>query len=141
MLPCSLLVILSWVDSLPPYQDVYRFPCPHYARELTNASRTYCEYLEFLQLAYPSKYGTITEVHHDTLRRQELWSKLAYLQQPDTSLTTRLALQELQELLGEEAYYRMDLPAHLPLWAFRPCDAPPLPILPKPHWSIPTYPK
>jgi hypothetical protein len=105
--------------SAPRLVECTRFPERSLIEDFLAFNRAYrkelVEYLE-MNVAYAEEMRTalneVDQMHH-------LWSTLRDARCQLYYVTVRRqSLQHLQDLIGAEAFYRSQLPPHVPLWCF-----------------------
>jgi hypothetical protein len=103
----------------PPLCDCQRFPGRMVASELLEFNRAYRHHLLRKQDVEGLRRDEVAEALHETDVLYRIWdavrdarSECYYV------MARRNALRVLREALGQEAYYRGDLPPHVPIWRF-----------------------
>jgi hypothetical protein len=109
--------------SAPRVWECRRFPDRIAVNDLLTANRTYRQYLTARQPVDLVHADDVRTVVNETDRLYEIWDAVR-----DAGCTyyyvtvRRQALQHLRELIGMEAFYRAELPPHLPVWRIPEID-------------------
>jgi hypothetical protein len=104
----------------PPLCDSARFPNRAAIDELLAFNRAYRCSVENRQPMEAVHGGELRTIQEEVDHLYAVWDTLRDAQSGYRYVTPRrLALQRLRELLGAEAYYRGEMPPHVPLWRFQ----------------------
>ena len=124
--PADLKMLRNRYQNLadaPPLSEAARFPDRAMVNELLTFNRTYRQYLTVRQ--------PVDLVHGDELRialnetdhLYQVWDSVRDARCNYYYVTVRRqALKTLREMIGTEAFYRGELPPHVPVWRFPEID-------------------
>jgi hypothetical protein len=104
----------------PPLADAQRFPDRAIVNELLVFNRAYRSYVELRQPTEMAHLNDLRAVQREVDYLYQVWDAVRDARCEYYYVTVRRqALKRLRELLGDEAYYKGDLPPHVPIWRFR----------------------
>jgi hypothetical protein len=107
----------------PPLTDSYRFPDRASVSELLAFNRSYRQQLDSRQSVELVRWWELREAVQEVDRLYAIWDTVRDARCDYYYVTVRRqALKRLKDTLGQEAYYRGDLPPHIPLWRFQRID-------------------
>jgi hypothetical protein len=107
----------------PRLNDCQRFPERTIVNDLLTANRAYRQYLTGRQPVDLVHADDVRMVLNETDRLYEIWDVVRDARCRYYYVTVRRqALQQLREMIGTEAFYRAELPPHVPLWRFPQID-------------------
>lgn len=110
---------LALLADLPPEWDVTRFPTRPEANEATQFNRGVVKWLEERRATDHIHFDELTETIRQTHRLYEIWDLVRDARCEFYSpRVRRMALAELRQRLGDEAYYAGRLPPPVPVWRF-----------------------
>jgi len=100
--------------------DAFRFPERSAVNELLVFNRAYRNYLEIRQPMQVAQGGYLRTVLKEVDHLYSVWDTVRDARCEYYYVTVRRqALKHLRELVGEESYYKGDLPPHVPTWRFQ----------------------
>ena len=101
----------------PAVSDADRFPDREIIAELLSANRAYRDELSQRLLIDPLHAGLIQQAIAETDHLHQLWTALKDARCGIYYVAVRRnALKQFRDLIGAPAYYRGDLPPHVPHW-------------------------
>jgi hypothetical protein len=101
----------------PALAECLRFPERDVASELVAANRDFKEHLKQRLLIDPVHADEIEAAIAETDRLHQVWNTVREARCGFYYVVVRRqALKQLRELLGDQAFYRGELPPHLPIW-------------------------
>jgi len=107
----------------PWLSDASRFPDRAVINELLAFNRAYRNYVESRQPMETVQGSQLRVVQREIEYLYQVWDTVRDARCDYYYVTVRRqALKKLRELIGEEAYYRGELPPHVPLWRFQEID-------------------
>ncbi len=107
----------------PPLHDCERFPSRDVVNELLSFNRAYRQYLGSRQPVDLARWWEFRIAIQETDCLYHIWDTLRDARCQYYYVTVRRrALKKLRETLGEEAYYKGQLPPHVPFWRFQEID-------------------
>jgi len=115
----GICLLAPLVAPLPPLSDRDLFPAAAYCAKMGAFNRDYRAHLDKVQWVYSEKHWLYTRAIRECDQAWDVWEKLYGW---GSEQAVRMALAELRELIGNEAYYSGRLPAPVPLWSFTPID-------------------
>jgi hypothetical protein len=99
--------------------DAFRFPERSAVNELLVFNRAYRNYLEIRQPMQVAQGGYLRAVLKEVDHLYTVWDTVRDARCEYYYVTVRRqALKHLRELVGEESYYKGELPPHVPVWRF-----------------------
>lgn len=107
----------------PPLSDSWRFPDRSTINEFLAFNRAYRQHVDVRQPLEPAHWWRYQEVLQDTDQLYQVWDTVRDARCEYYYIAVRRqALKKLREMLGDDAYYRGELPPYVPLWRFREID-------------------
>jgi len=104
----------------PSAADALRFPDRASINELLSFNRGYRQHVDVAMAGFPHRYWEFKAVLQETDHLYKVWDLVRDARCEYYYITVqRRALKDLRELIGMEAYYRGNLPPHVPLWRFQ----------------------
>lgn len=114
----SLKTRASTFNDVPLLRDCDRLPHWKAVNEYLAFNRTFRDTLVTRRMLCPVHNTAISEAIADVDRAHAVWNVVRDARCEYYYVTVRRqALQLLKERIGAEAYHRMSLPPHVPLWA------------------------
>ena len=111
---------LAELYGCPPLADAARFPVKEQADRSRRFASDYHDYLSSRREVIRYRFDDFTEVMADAKKLLSIWEQVQVAVTPTNSCRSRrLAMAQLREQLGEEAYYTGRLPAPVPVQNFR----------------------
>jgi hypothetical protein len=114
-----------WRDlaSAPPIGDCAHFPGKCVAQELLAFNRAHHQYLRMRRDGEGPRAKHLDEALVEVERLYKLWDLLRDAASDCYYVTVRRqALADLRQALGEEVYFRADMPPAVPIWRFAARD-------------------
>jgi hypothetical protein len=100
--------------------DAFRFPERSAVNELLVFNRAYRNYLEVRQPMQVAQGGYLRSVLKEVDQLYSVWDTVRDARCEYYYVTVRRqALKHLRELVGDDAYYKGELPPHVPVWRFQ----------------------
>jgi hypothetical protein len=107
----------------PSLHDCERFPSREAINELLSFNRAYRQYLGSRQPVDLARWWEFRIALQETDHLYHIWDTLRDARCPYYYVTVRRrALKKLREVLGDDAYYKGQLPPHVPFWRFQEID-------------------
>lgn len=107
----------------PYLADAVRLPDRNVVNELLAFNRAFRNYVESRQPMETVQGSQLRAVQREVEYLYQVWDTVRDARCDYYYVTVRRqALKRLRELIGEEAYYRGELPPHVPLWRFHEID-------------------
>ena len=104
----------------PPLADAARFPDRSVVNELLVFNRAYLSYIELRQPTEMAHVNELRAVQREVNFLYQVWDSVRDARCEYYYVTVRRqALKKLRELIGDEAYFKGELPPHVPIWRFR----------------------
>lgn len=104
----------------PRLQDGCRFPDKASVGQMLTFNRNYKRHLELMKPLLPDQSATVRAALNETDQLYRIWEKVYDARSEIYYIPVRRqALQQLRELVGDEAYYTGQLPPHVPIWRFQ----------------------
>ena len=103
----------------PPLADCAWLPAPTFARELCCFNEGYQAHLQMQRVIYPHRAEQINEILNETRQLYVIWdaARRANSATEAWALRRRMLLR-LRDSIGDEAYYRGELPCWVPCARF-----------------------
>jgi hypothetical protein len=109
--------------SAPRLSECRRFPERTTVNDLLTANRAYRQYLTTRQPLDLVHADDLRMVLNETERLYEIWDAVRDSRCTYYYITVRRqALMHLRDLVGSEAFYRAELPPHVPVWRIPEID-------------------
>ncbi len=107
----------------PPLSDGLRFPDRDTVNEFLAFNRAYRQHLSNRQPLELAHWWELRAAIQETDQLYQIWDTVRDARCDYYYVTVRRqALKKLRQLLGPDAYYRGQLPPHVPLWRFQEID-------------------
>lgn len=107
----------------PPACDGLRFPDRSCINELISFNRAYRQHLDSRQALGTPFQWELHEALQETDQLYQVWDTVRDARCDYYYVTVRRqALKKLRDLVGFAAYYRAELPPHVPIWRFARID-------------------
>ena len=104
----------------PRLADAGRFPDKAEVQELLSFNRAYRRHLDARQPLEPDRAWDYRQALKETDLLYQVWDAVRDARCEYYYVTVRRqALKRLKNLVGETAYYRAELPPHVPVWRFQ----------------------
>ncbi len=111
------------LSDAPCLSDALRLPDRAVVNELLAFNRAYRNYVESRQPMETVLGSQLRAVQREVEYLYQVWDTVRDARCDYYYVTVRRqALKRLRELIGEDAYYRGELPPHVPLWRFQEID-------------------
>jgi len=111
------------LSDAPYLSDAVRFPDRAVVNELLAFNRAYRNYVETRQPMETVQGSQLRAVQREIEYLYQVWDTVRDARCDYYYVTVRRqALKRLRELVGDDAYYRGELPPHVPLWRFQVID-------------------
>lgn len=104
----------------PRLFDHWRFPDKASVGQMLSFNRAYKRHLDVMKPLLPDQATVVTAALRETDQLYQVWDKVHDARSEIYYVPVRrLALKQLRELVGAEAYYTGRLPPHVPVWRFQ----------------------
>ncbi len=111
------------LDDAPPLADCLRFPDRDTINEFLAFNRAYRQHLCNRQPLELAHWWELRAAIQETDQLYQIWDTVRDARCDYYYVTVRRqALKKLRQQLGPDAYYKSQLPPHVPLWRFRELD-------------------
>jgi hypothetical protein len=108
------------LQGVPSYRDSLRFPDREHISELLKFNRAYRQYVEAMQVTQLHRANDWREVLTETDQLYHTWDLMRDARCEWYYVNIRRqALQKLRDKIGPDAYYRGQMPPHVPIWRFQ----------------------
>jgi hypothetical protein len=119
------LIIKRWerFKDTPPASDVMRLPVRGLINSLLGFNRDYRRHIEVLQTLNAVNWWETQQTLQECDDLYRIWDTIRDARCEYYYITVRRQeLQNLREMIGDEAYYAGSLPPHVPVWRFGRMD-------------------
>ena len=107
----------------PPVNDCLRFPDRSVVSELLAFNRAYRQQMDTRQAVELVHWWEFREAVQEADKLYQVWDNVRDARCDYYYVTVRRqALKTLREMIGTEAFYRGELPPHVPVWRFPEID-------------------
>ena len=107
----------------PALADAFRFPDRTVVNELLVFNRAYRNYVEMRQPMEMAHWGELRTAQREVDHLYQVWDTVRDARCEYYYITVRRqALKRLRDMIGEDSYYKAELPPHVPVWRFQSLD-------------------